>query len=185
MRCQRTFKRKHNFRLLSRRALSPIFATMLLAAIVIVFGSVAYYFSSNLTTTTTNNYVSTLSGSQQAIAERISFENVVYNRVYTNLTVYIINSGSENNVKIYSIFLYDASHNVVTYYQNSGGQNQITLLPIGGGKTITVGLNVGKEAQFTISNVKLKTGVPLTPGSIYTIELTTQRGSMFDYEFAP
>ena len=53
-------KRKHSFRFLGKRALSPIFATMLLAAIVIVFGSVAYYFSSNLTTTATNNYASTI-----------------------------------------------------------------------------------------------------------------------------
>ena len=178
-------KHKRNFRLLNRRALSPIFATMLLAAIIIVFGSLAYYFSSNLTTNTTNNYVSTLSGNQAAIAERISFENVVYTRSSTTLTVYIINSGSESNVKINTIFLYDASHNVVAYYPNSVNPNQITLQPIGGGATITAGLNVGKEAQFTLSNVKLKTGAPLTPGSIYTLQLTTQRQSVFDYEFAP
>ena len=62
----------------NKRALSPIFATVLLAAIIIVFGSVAYYYASNLTTTATNNYSSSLSDSQQAIAERIGFENVVY-----------------------------------------------------------------------------------------------------------
>ena len=62
----------------NKRALSPIFATMLLAAIILVFGSVAYYYASNATSTATNSYVSTLSNSQQAIAERIAFENVVY-----------------------------------------------------------------------------------------------------------
>jgi len=69
--------RKRGFRSRNKRALSPIFATMILAAIVIVFGSIAYYFANNLTTTTTNNYVSSLSNSQQAISERIAFEDVL------------------------------------------------------------------------------------------------------------
>src|ERR1017187_4160558 len=91
-----------------KRALSPIFATMLLAAIILVFGSVAYYYASNAITTATNSYVSTLSNSQQAISERIAFENVVYtpstSSSSANLTVYIINCGSANNVKINSVF---------------------------------------------------------------------------------
>ena len=91
-------------------ALSPIFATVLLASIIIIFGSVAYYYSSNLTTTSTNNYSSSLSNSQQAITERIGFENVFYySNSPANLTVYIINSGIANNVQINSVFLYDST----------------------------------------------------------------------------
>ena len=56
---------------------------------------------------------STLSNSQQSIAERIGFENVVYSLSPANLTVYIINSGGANNIKINSIFIYDSSHNIV------------------------------------------------------------------------
>ena len=104
-----------------KRALSPIFATVLLASIIIVFGSVAYYYASNITTTATNNYVSTLSDSQQSMTERISFENVVYDSIFpATLTVYIVNCGSANNVKINSVFIYDSNHNIVgTPYSGS------------------------------------------------------------------
>lgn len=158
-----------------KRALSPIFATVLLATIIIIFGSVAYYYSTNLTTTATNNYVSTLSGSQQVISERIGFENVVYNGSSTTLTVYIINCGSANNVQINSLILYNTtSNNIIGAYPVSA------LKSIDTGTQIT-SLNVGQEGCF---NVTLGAGTSLS-GSICTIQLITQSGSSFDYEFAP
>lgn len=163
----------------NKRALSPIFATVLLATIIIIFGSVAYYYSTNLTTTATNSYVSTLSGSQQAMAERIGFENVVYNGSSTTLTVYIINCGSANNVQINSVFLYDSSHNIVGS-PYSFPSTISTLQPID--RPITGNaLNVGQEGYFIVTLA----GPSLTSGSIYTIHLITQSGSYFDYEFTP
>ncbi len=167
----------------NKRALSPIFATVLLATIIIVFGSVAYYYANNVTTTTTNNYVSSLSNSQQSIAERIGFENVVYTSTSSPamLTVYIINSGSANNLKINSVFIYDVSHVIVGAYS---GSSQISgLYPIGSATPsptiIGNALNVGKEAVFYVT----LNGPPLTHGSIYTIHIITQSGSAFDNEF--
>ena len=168
----------------NKRALSPIFATVLLATIIIIFGSVAYYYSTNLTTTATNSYVSTLSGSQQAISERIGFENVVYNGSSTTLTVYIINCGSANNVQINSVFLYDSSHNIVG--SPYSGTSISALNPIDRGTPTPTpitgnALNVGTEAYFTVTLA----GPSLIHGSIYTIHLFTQSGSYFDYEFTP
>ena len=149
----------------SKRALSPIFATVLLASMIIVFGSVAYYYSTNITTNATNSYVNSMSGSQQSIAERIGFENVAYNSSSpAKLTVYIINSGSTNNLQINS------------------------LKPIDSGvPTPNSGLNVGQEAYFTITLGKDASGnnISLTSGSIYTINLITKNGSDFNYEFSP
>jgi flagellin-like protein len=172
----------------NRRALSPIFATLLLAVIIIVFGSVAYYYSTNLTNTATNNYVSSLSGSQQAVAERIGFENVVYNSSSpAKLTVYIINSGSTNNLQINSTFLYDSNNNIIGVYTFSGGSIS-ALKPIdAGAPALNSGLNVGKEAYFTITLGKDSSGnnLLLSSGSFYTINLITKNGSDFNYEFSP
>jgi len=170
----------------NKRALSPIFATVLLAAIILVFGSVAYYYSSNVTRTATNDYVNTLSGSQQAIAERIGFENVVYNQTSKTLTVYIINCGIANNLQINSVFIYDSSHNIVGQpYSGS-----IILRPIvNSGPSPTPitsnSLSIGKEASFSITQVTKSNNQPLDSGSIYTIHLITKNGSTFDYEFTP
>jgi hypothetical protein len=162
----------------NNRGLSPIFATVLLATIIIVFGSVAYYYANNLTTSATNNYVKTLSDSQQSMAERIGFENVVYDNQSSpaTLAIYIINCGSANNVKINSVFLYDASHNIKGVYSSS------TSFPL---KTIDRGipidsLNAGKEGYFTVT---LLPDPSLISGSMYTIHLVTQSGSAFDYDF--
>jgi hypothetical protein len=169
-----------------RHALSPIFATVLLASAIIVFGSVAFYYSSNLTTTATNDYLSTLSNSQQAISERIGFENVVYDQSSKTLTVYIINCGSANNIKIDSVFLYDGSHKIAGGSPYSGSTQISALQPIDRSSpspTPITGnaLNVGKEAYF---NVTLNQDTILSD-PIYTIHLITQSGSYFDYEFAP
>ena len=166
---------------LDKRALSPIFATLLLATIIIVFGSVAFYYSSNLTRTATNNYVKTISDSQQAISERIGFENVVYTSSNL-LTVYIINCGSANNVQINSVFLYDSDYNIKGVYSVSAVPNPISVLnTIDGGTPIPGNsLNIGKEGVFTVT---LGSGTSLSPGSMYTIHLITKSGSSFDHDF--
>jgi uncharacterized membrane protein YdfJ with MMPL/SSD domain len=166
----------------NNRALSPIFATVLLAAIIIIFGTVAYYYSSNLTQTATNNYVSTVASSQQAMAERVGFENVVYNNQTSpaSLAVYIINCGSANNVQINSVFIYDASHNIVggSPYSDSS----ISPLTFIDGEAIASNsLNVGQEGAFT---VMLVPGASL-PNPVYIIHLITKSGSYFDYAFSP
>ena len=173
----------------NRHALSPIFATVLLASIILVFGSVAYYYASNLTTTSANNYSSSLSDSQQAISERIGFENVVYDSVSpAKLTVYIINCGSANSVKINSVFIYDSNHNIVGVYSSNSADSISALKPINSVVPIPTpipSLNVGKEAYFTLGKDTTGNGISLTPGSIYIIHLITKSGSAFDYEFTP
>ena len=170
----------------NKRALSPIFATVLLASIIIIFGSVAYYYATNLTTTASNNYSSSISNSQQSIAERIGFENVVYNSSPANLKVYIINSGSSNNVQINSVFIYDSNHNIVGIYSASSPNSISQLMPIdssGPLPTSIPGLNVGKEAYFTLVQDTSGKNISLSSGSIYNIHLITKSGSAFDYEF--
>jgi hypothetical protein len=158
-----------------RRALSPIFATVLLATIIIVVGSVAFYFSTNLTTNATNGYVNSLAISQQSISERIGFENVIYNHTSNTLTVYIINSGNANNLKLNLLFLYDVNNNLVG---NPVDLSSVTLRSIDGGAPVQGNLlNAGTEGFFSAS-------ASLTPGSVYTLHLVTKSGSAFDYEFS-
>ena len=166
-----------------KRALSPIFATVLLASIIIIFGSVAYYYASNLTSTATNNYVNTLSDSQQAMSERIAFENVVYDQSSATLTVFILNCGSANNVQINSVFLYNSGHNIIGVYS---GNAQISGLSPMGTPITGNALNVGQEGYFTVTLVPAPIP-PITSGSIYTytIHLVTKSGSSFDYAFKP
>jgi flagellin-like protein len=162
----------------NRRALSPIFATMILAAIVISLGSVAYYYVNNVTTTTTNQLKDNLVDSQQTISERLSFENVFY--ASSSLKIYLINSGVANSVQINSVFIYDENHKIVgTPYSNSPPISPLYQIdglpqtPIPGNQ-----LNVGQEGYFTIN----LTG-SLENNKIYEIHLITKGESSFDYKF--
>jgi hypothetical protein len=152
---------------------------VILATIIIIFGSIAYYFSSNLTTTATNSYTSSASTSQQAIAERLGFENVLYNSSPATLTVYIINSGSTSNVQINTVFIYDVNHSLVGQpQQGSQPGNIFNLYNIDNNAPIqSNSLNVGQEGYLTVPNVSLM------HGSIYTVQLITKNGSNFNYEF--
>ena len=86
----------------NRRALSPIFATVLLA-------SDSYYvwlcclllcYKPSLILQQTVIQVLCLR-SQQAVGERIGFENIIYNSSSpARLTIYMINSGLANNIQI-------------------------------------------------------------------------------------
>jgi len=171
--------RRHAVWSRDKRALSPIFATVLLAAIVVLFGSTAFYFSNNLTSTATNNYVSTVSGSQQAISERIGFENVVYSQNPLSLTIYIINCGSQNSVQIGSIFVYNSAHQIVGY-------NSIVsaLRSIDGNAPIANNwLNVGQEGYFSAVLTSVAGTVNSLPSGSYIIQLITGKESTFDYQF--
>jgi flagellin-like protein len=174
----------------NKRALSPIFATVLLAAIVISFGSVAYYYATNLTRSAANNYSGVLSDSQQAVGERLGFENILYtSSLPAHLTVYIINSGIANNIQLNTAFIYDSSHSIVGAYSVSGGsisslRSIDSTMP---SPSPISSLNVVKEACFTITLGKdaLGNDISLTSGAIYTIHLITKSGSVFEYEFTP
>ena len=163
-----------------KRALSPIFATMMLATIIIVFGSVAYYYSSNLTTTATNNYVNAISDSQQAISERVGFENVVYSQGPANLTIYIINSGSQSNLQIGSVFVYNSNNQLVGY---NGTVSPLRSIDPPYTQFSSNSLSIGQEGYF---NALLTAGsgyVASLPSGSYNIHLITKMGSTFVYQF--
>jgi hypothetical protein len=100
--------------------LSPIFATMILAAIVISLGSVAYYYVNNVTTSNTNQLKDNIADSQQTISERLSVESVKFidrtiPRPYDQLGIYIINSGLANGVKPSNVFIYNSNNVLIDY----------------------------------------------------------------------
>jgi hypothetical protein len=180
---------KIKLRQLNNRALSPIFATLLLASIVITFGTVAYYYANNVTKTTTNNYVDSVVATQQSVSERVGFEQVFYTKpnlglnpqVPGTLRVSIINSGFSNGLNISYLFLYDSSDKLLGYFPLA-----TKLSPIEGGPPFINGLNIHDEGSFT-GSLKTATGAilpELTHGTMYRIHLLTEKGSTFDYEYA-
>jgi flagellin-like protein len=174
--------KKIKIRIFDKRALSPIFATLLLAAIVITFGTVAYYYASNVTTNATNSYVSSVADSKVAISERVGFENVVFTQNPANIRAYLINCGSLN-LQLSTLFIYNSNQQVVGF--NATLSTNSPLRNIEGDALIAGNsLSIGKEGYFDARLTKTGTDKvsSLSPG-VYTIHLITKGGSTFDYQF--
>jgi flagellin-like protein len=146
---------------LNKKALSPIFATVLLAAIIIIFGTSAYYYASNVTSSATDQLTSAISDSRRSLTERISYEYVRYNQ--PQLIVFIINSGS-TPVGVNSLIIFQG--------QNIIGNFPVTnLKDTATNQGITV-LSEGKGANFFIT--------PPNLNGLYTLRVVTKEGSVFD-----
>ena len=170
--------------LTSRRALSPIFATLLLVGIVITFGTVTYFYVSNVTSTATNDYVSSVADSKQTISERIGFENVVYTSNPANLRFYIINCGSTNNLQLNALFVYNSNQQLVGYSGDLFTNSPLRDIDVAGNPIAGNSLSIGEEAYF---DAKLtKTGadtVASLSAGVYSIHLITKGEGRFDYQF--
>jgi hypothetical protein len=175
-------------KILCQRALSPIFATMILAAIVISLGSVAYYYVNNVTTSTTNQLKDDIAASQESVSERITVENIKYtepdlvsvpNKPGT-MKIYVLNSGLSNDVRPTYVFVYKQDNTILGYFPTS------SLYNIDTGIQISDGLVKGQEGFFTVSLVN-EAGIilPKLSDSQYIIQLTTEKGSGYDYVFTP
>ena len=177
--------RKLNKRTFDKRALSPIFATLILATIVIIFGTVAYYYASNVTTSATNSYVSSVADSKQSVSERVSFENVVYsqNPGRANFKVYVVNSGTYN-LQLDSLIVFNSSRQVIGYnatlYTNSPLKN-IDDNSLIAGNSLAIGKDGYFEARLTKTGTDTVTS--LTTG-VYTIHIVTKGGSTSEYQIS-
>jgi flagellin-like protein len=173
--------KKFKLRIFDKRALSPIFATLILAAIVIVFGSFAYYYASNVTNNATNSYVSSVADSKQSVSGRIGFENVVYTQSPANFKIYVINCG-QYTLQLDSLIVFDSNHQVVGY--NSTLHTNSPLRYIDGDALIPGNsLAIEKDGYFNARLTKTGTDTVavLAPG-VYTIHLITKGESTSDYQ---
>lgn len=168
----------------NKRALSPIFATMILALIVITLGSVAYAYVNNVTTTTTNQLKDNIADNQQTISERLSIENVKYFNANPppqspnyQLGFYIINNGIANGVVPRYVLIFNSNNVMIDNVEVSPSSMTAIDSPY---SPYPDGLNVGKEAYFTVDT----DDIALPPGTgTYILRIVTENGSGFDYVY--
>jgi len=135
------------------RALSPIFAVLLLIAIAVIAGIIIYMY--------TAGYLSSMMGGGTAGQEKVAVEAAEY--VGGNVAVYAVNTAGGVPVTITGAILRDSSGNAIA--QASGlsvplSPGVLTRIPTTGG--------------FTWSPAPT-----LTPGDTYTVALVTSKGNQF------
>jgi len=150
----------------SRRAVSAVISNLILIAAVIVVGFAVLAWAQSQSSNYNNQYSSVISSDTNQLRERMVFEYIYYDNAHNNLTVYLMNFGTIDNV------------NVTTVYVNNTPNSTIALRLLSSGASIS-SLNATQEGYFSISP-----SPSLVPGTNCPIKIITARGSSFVGTFA-
>jgi len=134
------------------KALSPIFAVLILIAIAVIGGIVIYMF--------TSGYLGTMMGGGSAGQEKLAIETVIVDATNDNVTAYVKCTGG-GNVVVTDAILKDASGNTLDILVL--GTDNVTI-PADGTLTPVV-------CEFATDSVNA--------GYTYTVTLITQVGNQF------
>ena len=141
-------------RISNTKALSPIFATLIILAIVTVLFIPVFIWSTNLTGETKSFWeVSGLIATERIVIEEVNLKGGV-----SSCTVYVRNIG-KTAVTVDNIFISSADGNLDTYVRSDFTANPNSVVQ---GDLITVTI---PDLQFTPTN-----------GTVYTVKVFTTRG---------
>jgi hypothetical protein len=147
----------------NRKAVNAVIANIILVAAVIVVGFATLGWVQSQSTQYQQIQTGVVNRDVSQLQERLSFEYVSYNS--HTLTVYLLNSGTSNNVNVTSVQI------------GSSAPLSVTNLYLLNGTSVK-SLTTGQDGYFTVS------GVTLNQGTTYTIRVITSRGSTFVTNFA-
>ena len=146
-------KMKFSKLLKNKKAISPIFATLILIAIAVIAGIVVYMFTSGT--------IASMTGGGTAGQEKVAVQAVEVDTAGTGLTVWAKSTGG-GDVQIDGIIVKDSQGTIVDVIDSVGGT--------------TLGL---LDADGTLTDVTGTSGTALTVGDSYTVTLTSEGGGSF------
>ena len=161
----------------SKRAISNVISTTLMAALAVAVGLATLAWAQGVSVNFVSSYGTAINADIDKIKERLITEYVDYASASKNVTVFLINSGTIDDVAIQSITVRFSNGTLVKTLQNP----ILRLLP---GGTVVSDLDQGQEGSVQINTVSpplVPTG--LTAGSKYLATIVTVRGAVFNADF--
>ena len=151
----------------NRRAESAVISSMILVAAVIAMGFAVLVYANSKASIFAQEYGDTVSSDISKLNEGIAFENVLYISTSRTFALYFLNYGAANNVKVSTIYLGNSS------WQETFSEVQLKYF----NGTETPALGFGEEGYVLLESMIL------TKGTVYTVRITTERGSVFGKTF--
>jgi len=152
-----------------RRAVSVVVSNVILTGAVIAVSFVVLAWTQYRSSAYNEQYGEAMNADIAKLKERLAFEYVFYSG--GNLTVYLMNCGTIDNVTVQTVYVKDAAG--VPIQVNSS----ITLMQFNGTQIADKDLDRGEEGYFVLSSLSLSTGAS------YSLRVITGRGSTFDHTF--
>jgi len=153
-----------------RCAISAVISNVILAGAVITVSFVVLFWAQYRSSAYNEQYSEAVNADIAKLKERLAFEYVFYDKA--NLTVYLLNCGTIDNVTVQTVYIYFSSNGTLVKVFSSP-----TLKQFNDAQIADQDLDEGEEGYFVLSPLSLETGVS------YSVRVITGRGSKFDYTF--
>ena len=153
-----------------KRAVSAVISNVILTGAVIAVSFVVLFWAQYRSSAYNEQYSEAVNADIAKLRERLAFEYVFYDKA--NLTVYLLNCGTIDNVTVQTVYIYFGSNGTLVKVFSSPTLKQFNGAPI-----TDQDLDKGEEGCFVLSPLSLKTGIS------YSVRVITGRGSTFEYTF--
>lgn len=151
-----------------KRAVSPAISSVILTAAVIVMSFIVLAWAQSRASDYSENYGEATDVEIAKLKERLTVEYVAYDSSSRNISIYLLNCGAIDDVKIQSVHIKNS-----TWHQTF--QN-LTLKFLNDASIPA--LDMGEEGYLTLSTTDA-----LTTGTYYFVRIVTERGALFDSAF--
>ena len=159
----------HKRSMLNRRAESAVISSVILVAAVIAMGIAVLLYANSRSNIFAQEYSQAVNDDIIKLNEGIAYENIIYYSGTKTLSLYLINYGAANDVEIADVYLFNST------WTNETTDFQLRYF----NDTETSDLGIGEEGYVLLESQTL------TRGTVYTVKITTERGSTFGKEFVP
>ena len=152
-----------------RRGVNAVISNVILVGAVIAVSFVVLLWAQYRSSAYNEQYGEAMNADIDKLKERLAFEYVFYSG--GNLTVYLMNCGTIDNVRIQTVYVKDAIGALIQV------NSSITLMYFNDTQIADKDLDRGEEGYFVLSSLNLLTSTS------YSVRIVTGRGSTFDHTF--
>jgi len=156
--------------LLRKRAVTPVISSVILTGAVVAVSFVVLSWTQYRSSAYNEQYGDAMDADIAQLKERLTFEYTFYNGTQDNLLVYLMNSGTIDNVTIQTVYVKNS-----TWFKTFS-ESDFDLKFFN--ETSTPSLDVGEEGYFVLSSLD-----DLVADTSYSVRVITKRGSTFDQAF--
>jgi len=153
-----------------KRAMSNVISATILTGVVIALSLSMFSWAQGRTSVYNNEYRETVDAETAKLKEKLVFEHVFYGNPSCNISVYLLNCGTIDDVEIKSVYIIKGSSWLEAF-------STPTLYFLNGTQIPDQDLDVGEEGYFVLSlSSTLSSGY-------YNTKIVTVRGATFDTNF--
>lgn len=154
-----------------KRAVSNVISATILTGVVIALSLSMFAWAQGRTSVYNNEYRETVDAETAKLKEKLAFEYVFYGNPSDDITVYLLNCGTIDDVEIKNVYVSNS-----TWLSNPSFS---TLKFLNGTEIPDQDLDVGEEGYFVVSPLSTN----LKRGAYYCVKIITGRGASFDSNF--